>query len=289
MIKNEENPLVSIMVPVYNGIETLPLAVESLKSQTYTNWICIIVNDGSTDGTKDFLDAIGDPRFKIIHFKENKGRPYARQAILDAAEGKYLAFLDADDFYHFEKLEKQVELLEKHPEADLVSCGNLCYGKNFQAVSFRGVGKNKIEKYALGNKLDMALRTSLIRLDQSKNIKFNLKLKFAQDTDFLQKYLPGKNYIIMDEILYYYSEFESVTKSKILKTKYYGMLYRASLFKRMPLLASFRIMKNIAEMGVLIAIYPFVKNEKILTGRGHKPDEMQLNEFEKLKKLLLNH
>ncbi len=283
---NIEEPLVSIMMPVYNGINSLPLAVESIKKQTYTNWLCIIVNDGSTDGTKEFLDSLDDKRFKVIHFEENKGRPYARQAILDAAEGKYLAFLDADDFYHVEKLEKQVKILESHPDLALVSCGNLCYGKNFQAVSFRGVGKNKVQKHLLGDKPDMALRTSVIRLDQSKHIKFNLKLKFAQDTDFLQKYLPNKSYMVMDEILYYYSEFESVTKSKILKTKYYGMLYRASLFKHKPLLASFRIMKNIAEMGALIIVYPFIRIEKILEGRGNKPDEMQLKEFEKLKKLL---
>lgn len=118
----ENNPQVAIMMPVYNGEKTLPLAVASLIHQTYSHWKCYIVNDGSTDGTKAYLDSLRDDRFVIIHFEKNKGRPYARQAALDLAEGKYLDFLDADDFYHSEKLEKQVKEFKDNNELALVSC-----------------------------------------------------------------------------------------------------------------------------------------------------------------------
>jgi glycosyltransferase involved in cell wall biosynthesis len=279
MAVQNTNALVSIMMPVYNGMKTLPLAVSSVLNQTYTNWLCIIVNDGSNDGTKEYLDSLQDNRFKIIHFSENKGRPYARQAALEAAEGKYLAFLDADDFYHTEKLEKQVKLLEANPDVDLVSCGNLCYGTNFEAVSFRGVGKNKVEVYQLGGKFNVALRTSVLKLDLCKNLKFNLKLKHAQDTDFLQKYLPGRKYIAMDEILYYYSEFESVTKYKVLRTKYFGIIYHASLFTRKPVQSTFRIAKNIAKITALLIAYPFIKDRHLLNQRGAKANPLQIAEF----------
>jgi glycosyltransferase involved in cell wall biosynthesis len=119
----ENSPQVAIMMPVYNGEKTLPLAIASLLHQTYLYWKCYIVNDGSTDGTKGYLDSLNDVRFVIIHFENNKGRPYARQAALDIAEGKYLAFLDADDFYHPQKLEKQIEAFDKNRDIDLVSCG----------------------------------------------------------------------------------------------------------------------------------------------------------------------
>src|SRR5690606_2404180 len=168
----KNNPQVAIMMPVYNGEKTLPLAIKSLQAQTYQNWKCYIVNDGSTDNTKNILDAIEDDRFVVHHFKENKGRPYARQKALDLAEGKYIAFLDADDFFHPEKLEKQVNILEENIEIDLVSCGNLCYGKGFNPISYRGVGTNIVEFYDDKKGPTMALRTSLLRLDLCKKIIF---------------------------------------------------------------------------------------------------------------------
>jgi glycosyltransferase involved in cell wall biosynthesis len=271
--------LVSIMMPVYNGIRTLPLAVSSVLTQTYTNWMCIIVNDGSNDGTKEYLDSLQDKRFKIIHFPENKGRPYARQAALEAAEGKYLAFLDADDFYHTEKLEKQVEILEKFGEADLVSCGNLCYGAGYKAVSYRGTRNNEIETYSYGDKPNFALRTSLLKLLPAKEVKFNLQLKHAQDTDFLEKYMPGKKFIVMDGIYYYYSEFESVTKTKIIRTHYYVLRKNVATFKSDP-------GNSIKEFGVtfLKLLYtallsPFVSNDYFLKKRGTYPDKNELRKF----------
>jgi glycosyltransferase involved in cell wall biosynthesis len=247
--------LVSIMMPVYNGIRTLPLAVSSVLTQTYTNWMCIIVNDGSNDGTKEYLDSLQDKRFKIIHFPENKGRPYARQAALE------------------------VEILEKFGEADLVSCGNLCYGAGYKAVSYRGTRNNEIETYSYGDKPNFALRTSLLKLLPAKEVKFNLQLKHAQDTDFLEKYMPGKKFIVMDGIYYYYSEFESVTKTKIIRTHYYVLRKNVATFKSDP-------GNSIKEFGVtfLKLLYtallsPFVSNDYFLKKRGTYPDKNELRKF----------
>ena len=230
----ETNPQIAIMMPVYNGEKTLPLAIKSIEAQTYQNWKCYIVNDGSTDSTKEILDALTDPRFVIIHFNENKGRPIARQTSLDAAEGEYIAFLDADDIFHTEKLEKQVKILEAHKNVDLVSCGNLCYGNNFTPISYRGVGKGLIQEYNVDKKVSMALRTSLLRLKECKKVSFKSDLMLAEDTDFLEKFLPNRKYIIQDEILYYYSEFDSVDKNKILTTEFYSLMQYKSLLFRQP-------------------------------------------------------
>ena len=70
---------VSIMMPVYNGLPLIKASVESILKQTYTNWECIIVDDGSTDGTSAYLDSLSDSRFVVHHFVKNQGRPVARQ------------------------------------------------------------------------------------------------------------------------------------------------------------------------------------------------------------------
>jgi len=276
MHKNQ--PLVSVMMPIYNGEKTLPLALASLKAQTYTNWKAIIVNDGSTDGTKEFLNALDDPRFKIIHFEKNKGRPYARQAALDAAEGKYLAFLDADDFYHPEKLEKQVKVMEENPEVDLVSCVMASYGKDFRLQAIRPKRELK-DFYKVDQPFRPARAPSIIKLLKAKQIKYNMELKYAQDTDFFSRYLNNGKYIITSDILYYYSEFVSVTGKKILKTYYFsfiGTFERVNANSFSSIIPLFTI--GMKFLLTLIGI-PILGRNYFLKQRGTPPSETDIQEF----------
>ena len=284
--KKKEFPLVSVMMPVYNGEMTLPFALASLQAQTYTNWNAIIVNDGSTDSTKEYLDSLNDTRFKIIHFKKNKGRPYARQAALDAAEGKYLAFLDADDLYHPEKLEKQVKLMEENPDVDLISCGNASYDENFNIITVRGKRNNLKKKFENGDERKAALRTSIIKLKRAKQLIFNKKLKHAQDTDFIARYLRKGNYIITDEVLYYYSEFISVTGLKILRTYWYDFL-RNSFTVKESIYTYLQIsIKIILKFLVTLILLPITGTNFFLKRRGHNPSHFEKIEFEKVIKLV---
>ena len=91
MSEKNKGPLVTIMMPVFNGLKLIHASIASLLAQTYSNWECIIVDDGSTDGTSEYLDSLQDIRFRVVHFKENLGRPFARQKALELANGKYLA------------------------------------------------------------------------------------------------------------------------------------------------------------------------------------------------------
>jgi len=104
------NPLVSIIVPCYKQAQFLDESLHSVLEQTYDNWECIIVNDGSPDNTetvaKEWLDK--DSRFKYI-YKENGGLSSARNAGLEVASGDYIQFLDSDDVLAERKLELSVE------------------------------------------------------------------------------------------------------------------------------------------------------------------------------------
>ncbi|MGO4821839.1 MULTISPECIES: glycosyltransferase family 2 protein [unclassified Flavobacterium] len=109
--------LISIIVPCYNQAQYLPEALQSVLDQTYSDWECIIVNDGSPDDTdivaKEWL--IKDIRFKYI-YKENGGLSSARNAGIEIAIGDFIQFLDADDILDFEKLEKSMKkIIDQDP------------------------------------------------------------------------------------------------------------------------------------------------------------------------------
>lgn len=280
------NPQVAIMMPVYNGEKTLPLAIASLINQTYPYWKCYVVNDGSTDGTKALLDNLKDPRFVVIHFEKNKGRPYARQAALDVAKGKYLAFLDADDFYHPNKLLKQVEILEKNPELALVSCGMGSYDHEFSLKAIRAKGGFLKRSYSINEKLTPARAPSLIRLQYAQKIKYDIKQKLNQDTDFLSRYLHGRKYMVTEEVLYYYSEFVSVTGRKILRTYWFASRNAFNTLKTSPLMSLKAVLNYTFKFAVTAILLPFVGVNYFLERRGSTPLPKELEEFSRVKMLL---
>ncbi len=115
-------PLVSVIIPVYNVLSYLREALDSVINQTYRNLEILIVDDGSTDGSGDVCDEyLSDPRVVVIH-QENKGLSGARNTGLDRMNGDYVAFLDSDDAFKSNMIEYMVkEILQTG--ADTVMCG----------------------------------------------------------------------------------------------------------------------------------------------------------------------
>ena len=105
-----ENILVSIILPTYNRSEFIGKAIESVLAQTYGNWECVIVDDGSTDNTGEVLSAYGDPRFVCLR-QENQGVSGARNTGLNACGGGVIALLDSDDEWLPTKLETQLSYM----------------------------------------------------------------------------------------------------------------------------------------------------------------------------------
>ncbi|MDH3380731.1 MAG: glycosyltransferase family 2 protein [Gammaproteobacteria bacterium] len=115
----ERAPLVTVAIPVYNVELYICKAVESVLAQDYVHKEILIVDDGSTDGTAEALGRYGN-RIKVLR-QSNRGLSGARNAGIQAARGKYVAFLDADDYWLPGKLREQVNLLERHPEIGFCS------------------------------------------------------------------------------------------------------------------------------------------------------------------------
>ena len=108
-------PLVSVIVPCFNSVDFIFEAVSSVLCQTHQNFEILIVDDGSTDGTRDLLqkEFQSEQKIVILEHETNLGAGGARNTGISLAKGKYLAFLDADDIWHPTKLEKQVDVMDK--------------------------------------------------------------------------------------------------------------------------------------------------------------------------------
>jgi glycosyltransferase involved in cell wall biosynthesis len=106
------NELVSIIMPSYNTATYIKDSIQSVLSQTYTNWELIIVDDCSTDNTDEVLGEVHDKRIKIYKNKKNSGAALSRNKALRKASGRWVAFLDSDDLWNADKLSKQIAFME---------------------------------------------------------------------------------------------------------------------------------------------------------------------------------
>lgn len=113
MSKVWEDNLVSIIMPLYNGERYLRESIESVLAQTYARWELLVVNDCSTDSSAKILDRYceKDARIRRIDLAENSGAAIARNTAIHQARGRYLAFLDCDDLWHMDKLQKQLKTM----------------------------------------------------------------------------------------------------------------------------------------------------------------------------------
>lgn len=124
---SERHPVVSVVMSVYNGMPHLVPALESLEAQTFRDVEFVIVNDGSSDGSRDALLAFAarDPRVRLIE-QENSGLTRALVRGVDEARGELIARMDADDLSVPERIERQVALLRASPSAVAATCALRC-------------------------------------------------------------------------------------------------------------------------------------------------------------------
>ena len=151
-----KSPLVTIIIPAYNAKSYIRRSLGSALEQTYEKIEIIVVDDGSTDETAEIVKSYGDPRIKYI-YQENRGQGAARNNGIKRSSGDYITFLDADDHYLPEKVERQVEFLQGHGEYHAVYCNALHYYSDDPDRLFK---KNR--KHPSGDIFPDLLHSSLI-------------------------------------------------------------------------------------------------------------------------------
>jgi len=113
-------PSISIIIISYNSGKFISRAIESVFAQTFGDFELIIINDGSTDNTKEIISSFEDNRIKYFENEANRGIVFSRNRGLKLARGNYIGMLDADDIAHTNKFELQIDFLEKNPEFGMV-------------------------------------------------------------------------------------------------------------------------------------------------------------------------
>lgn len=133
----------SIIIPTYNRAHLLPKAIQSVIEQSFTNWELIIVDDGSTDNTKEVISNFKDVRIKYI-YQSNQERSAARNTGIKNATGEYICFLDSDDYYLPQRLENIHQFIFKSKEKIALFYTGICFENN-GIVTPRSELKNTFE------------------------------------------------------------------------------------------------------------------------------------------------
>lgn len=135
------NMKLSIVIPVYQVVDTLPRCLDSIIGQSFRDWQLILVDDGSTDGSSALCDKYvkQDHRIQVTHLKKNSGLSTARNTGVEKAKGEYITFVDSDDFIQDNTYKTLFEILNTHPDYDILEYPvNEHYGsKNKRLLQFQ--------------------------------------------------------------------------------------------------------------------------------------------------------
>ena len=130
-------PEVSVIIPTYNRAHYICSAIQSVLNQTFEDFEIIVVDDASTDDTREIIDKFEDERIYYIRHKKNRGGSASRNTGIKHSRGKFIAFLDDDDLWMRNKLEKQLDLINKTSEIGVVYTGVLLINNSGQIISHK--------------------------------------------------------------------------------------------------------------------------------------------------------
>lgn len=176
-------PFFSIILPTYNRAHFLPKAIESVLKQTLEDWELIIVDDGSTDNTKEVVAKYNDSRIRYF-FQENQERSAARNNGIDQAQGEYICFLDSDDFYLPEKLNSYYQALQATTSKNAILYDGLIFENRKEMTKSQlpvHKGKTSIFEFLLLHPigpLQVCIPAALLKTEQ-----FNPNLRIGEDVE----------------------------------------------------------------------------------------------------------
>lgn len=238
--------LVSVIMPLYNSEQYVIEAIESVKKQTYDEWEMIIVDDCSTDQSALIVDeyAKRDKRIKFIHLNRNSGAAVARNVAIEKARGNYIAFLDADDQWHEDKLEKQIGFMEEQQCSFSFT--------NYQQILGNGRVSNKLIKCPARLTYQQQLKynhigclTAIYNADKIGKTFMPLIRKrqdYALWLSILKRGVQG--YGLQQCLAYYRIRGDSLSANKIAMLKWNWLLYR-DIEKLSILRSSYYLLHNI--------------------------------------------
>lgn len=198
-------PLVSILMPVYKTAPYLREAMDSMLSQTFSDFELIVLDDCSPDNAGEILDSYTDPRIVRYKGEKNAGLSNVLNVGIGMARGKYIARMDSDDLSMPERLQIQVDYLEAHPDIDLVSVGMQLFGAKDE-VWLREQDPEKVKIIALFHS-PILHASSMWRRDsfEKHGLLFRQEMVPAEDYDLWTRALvKGLRLVNLRQVLYKY-------------------------------------------------------------------------------------
>jgi glycosyltransferase involved in cell wall biosynthesis len=195
---------VAVLMAVYNGMPFLPEAIESILEQTFKQWEFVIVDDGSTDATADYLDRLQDQRVRVIH-TQNSGLGPALNRGLAECHTEFVARMDGDDVAYPTRLERQVAFLRERPEVGLVGTQIERMGINRGAgQSLLPTGHEAILEHLMNGLPAMYHPTIMCRTESLRHIGGYWELPFGEESDMFLRMAEVAKLANLDRVLLSY-------------------------------------------------------------------------------------
>jgi len=220
---------VAIIIPTYNAANFIEKAIDSVFAQSYSDYEIIVVDDGSTDNTKEILEKYGNRITYIL--QSNQGVAIARNTGIRNSESEYIAFLDSDDQWLPEKLERQMEILENNIDTSMVHTNDIRISEKGKALYIDSPKikylSGKISKYLLLRKASIKTSTVLLRrecLDKVGLFDSCLSRLGVEDRDLWIRFTKYYNAYYIDKLLVKYlvrSNSMSHNTKKMVAGRYY--------------------------------------------------------------------
>lgn len=218
--------LITVIMPVYNSEKYLERAIKSVINQTYKKWELICVNDASTDNSLQILKKYESDKIKVKSLEKNSGTAIARNEALKLAKGRYITYLDSDDYYDYRKLEKQIKFMQHNDYA--FTCTSYSFinedGKTKQIIIPQ---KLTYKEYMKNTRLiPTAIMIDTEKIEKNKLYMENIKI--AEDTKtWLRILKKGEIVYGLRENLAYYMQWEnSKSRNKIKAAKAVWEIYK---------------------------------------------------------------
>ena len=170
------NDLVSIVMPSYNTERYIRDSIDSVLAQTYTNWELLIIDDCSPDNSNEIIESYNEPRIRLLKNKKNLGAACSRNYGLREAKGRYIAFLDSDDTWVKDKLEKQVKFIQNNNYAFIYADYRICLNgvwENVIRTAPDKINRRKIFNYCYFSTITVMYDVEKVGLIQIENLQKN--------------------------------------------------------------------------------------------------------------------
>jgi Glycosyl transferase family 2 len=284
MAGGDAQPVVSIGMPVRNSEATIAITIASIVAQTCEKWELIVVDDGSSDATVEIVRAFRDDRIRVFVDGQRKGIPIRRNEIISLCRGTYLAWMDSDDIAYPERLQVEVDFLERHPDVDLVAAEMIIFRGDAEVLGKRSIPAEHADLCRHPYRgFPMSQPTFAGRLQWFREFRYDERMKRAQDQDLLLRAFRRSRYAGIQQVLVAYRE-TKIDLSKILlgRRLWIGSVVRDARMNGSVMKAVIAAMIQIAKLAVDVVAVGSGLNYVILRHRAQPLSASEREKFDRI-------